>query len=56
MMPPLTLFGISIAFSFITWGIVLARYVLPELRCQSRADAMQPLILWGSADLLYAFY
>src|SRR4029434_3134854 len=45
MMPPLALFGISIAFSFTEWGIVLARYVLPELRRQSRADAMQPLIL-----------
>jgi len=45
MIPPLALFGISIAFSFITWGIVLARYLLPELRRQSRADAMQPLIL-----------
>ena len=44
-MPPLALFGISIAFSFITWAIVLARYLLPELRRHSRADAMQPLIL-----------
>jgi hypothetical protein len=43
--PPLALFGISIAFSSITWGIVLARYVLPVLRRQSRADAMHPLIL-----------
>jgi hypothetical protein len=45
MMPPLALFGISIAFSFIAWGIVVARYLWPELRRQSRADAMQPLIL-----------
>jgi hypothetical protein len=45
MMPPLALFGLSIAFSFIAWGIVLAWYLLPELRRQSRADAMQPLIL-----------
>jgi hypothetical protein len=45
MMPPLVLFGISIVFSFLAWGIVLARYVWPELRRQSRADAMQPLIL-----------
>jgi hypothetical protein len=43
--PSLALFGISIAFSSITWGIVLARYVLPVLRRQSRADAMHPLIL-----------
>jgi hypothetical protein len=44
-MPPLALFQISIAFSLIAWGIVLARYLLPELRRQSRAGAMQPLIL-----------
>ena len=45
MMPPLASFGISIVLSFIAWGIVLARYLLPELRRQPRADAMQPLIL-----------
>jgi hypothetical protein len=45
MLSSLALFGISIAFSFIAWGIVLARYVWPVLRSESRADAMQPLIL-----------
>ena len=47
-MPPLALFGISIAFSFIVWGVVVARYLWPELRRQPRADAMQPLILLHS--------
>ena len=42
---PLASFGITVALSFIAWGIVLARYLLPELRRQPRADAMQPLIL-----------
>ena len=45
MMPPLASFGITVALSFIAWGIVLARYLLPKLRRQPRADAMQPLIL-----------
>jgi hypothetical protein len=45
MMPTRALFGISIAFSFIAWGIVLARYLWPVLRRRSRADAMHPLIL-----------
>jgi hypothetical protein len=45
MMPPLALFGISIAFSFIAWGILVARYLWPELRRQSRADALWPLLL-----------
>jgi hypothetical protein len=39
------LFGISIAFSFIAWGIVLGRYTWPELRRQSRADASRPILL-----------
>ena len=47
-MSPLALFGISLAFSFIAWGIVLARYVWPKLRRQSRADAMRPLLLLHS--------
>jgi hypothetical protein len=44
-MPSLALFQISIVFSLIAWGIVLARYLWPELRHQPRADALQPLIL-----------
>jgi hypothetical protein len=39
------LFGISIAFSFIAWGILLGRYIWPELRRQSRADASRPILL-----------
>src|SRR5262245_32891844 len=44
-MSPLALFGTSIALSFLAWGIVVARYLWPELRRQPRVDAMQPLIL-----------
>jgi len=44
-MPPLALFGISIAFSFVAWGTFVALYVWPELRRQPRADALQPLLL-----------
>jgi hypothetical protein len=45
MVPPLALFGISIAFSFIAWGIVVARCRWPDLRRQSRADALQSLVM-----------
>jgi len=31
-----------IGFSFIVWGIVVARYLWLQLRGQSRAEAMQP--------------
>src|SRR5215475_3094097 len=47
-MPPQALFGISIAFSFIAWGIVTARYFWPELRGWSRIDALRPLLMLHS--------
>jgi hypothetical protein len=47
-MPPRALYGISIAFSFIAWGIVAARYLWPALRSQPRARALRPLLLLHS--------
>lgn len=44
-MPPQALFGISVAFSFVAWGIVVGRYVWPALRSQPRANALRPLLL-----------
>jgi len=44
-MPPLALFGISIALSFVAWGTFVGLYVWPALSCRSRADALQPLLL-----------
>ena len=38
----------SIAFSFIAWGIVTARYIWPELRLRQRAEALQPLLILHS--------
>ena len=48
-MPAQALFGISVAFSFIVWGIVAAQYLWPELRDQSRVQALRPLLV------LYSF-
>jgi hypothetical protein len=45
MMPPRALFGISVALSFVAWGIVAGRYLWPALRSQPRANALQPLLL-----------
>jgi hypothetical protein len=39
------LFGLSVAFSFLTWGIVTARYIWPALRGRARADALEPLLV-----------
>jgi len=41
-------FFVSIAFSFIAWGIVTARYIWSELRLRQRADALRPLLMLHS--------
>jgi len=33
-------FFVSIAFSFIAWGLVAARYIWPEFRLRPRAEAL----------------
>jgi hypothetical protein len=38
----------SIAFSFIAWGIVTARYTWPELRLRQRAEALRPVLILHS--------
>jgi hypothetical protein len=38
-------FFVSIAFSFITWGIVAARYIWPALRDRQPAEALRPLLM-----------
>ena len=41
-------FFISIAFGFIAWGMVAARYIWPELRLRQRPEALRPLLLLHS--------
>jgi hypothetical protein len=41
-------FGISVAFSFVVWGIVTYQYIWPALGSQPRADALQPILLLHS--------
>ena len=47
-MPSELSFFVSIAFSFIAWGIVTARYIWPELRLRQRAEALRPLLILHS--------
>jgi hypothetical protein len=47
-MPVQACFFVSIAFSFVVWGIVIARYVWPQLRRQPRIEALRPLLLLNS--------
>ena len=47
MLPQLSFFA-SIGFSFIAWGIVVGRYIWPELRHRPRAEALRPLLVLHS--------
>ena len=46
-MPQLWFFT-SIAFSFVAWGIVTARYIWPELSSRQRTEALRPLLILHS--------
>ncbi len=41
-------FFVSIAFSFIAWGTITARYIWPELRLRQRGEALRPLLILHS--------
>src|SRR4030095_13206319 len=44
-MPQRAFFGISVVFSFISWGIVARRYLWPALCRVPRNEALRPLLL-----------
>jgi len=43
-MPVQLLFGISVAFGFVAWGVVTALYIWPQLQARSRIEALRPLL------------
>jgi len=47
-MQPQHPFFVSIAFSFMAWGIVTSRYIWPELRLRQRVEALRPLLILHS--------
>ena len=47
-MPSQALFGISVAFGLIAWGVFTAQYLWPELRGRSRVAALRPLLILHS--------
>jgi len=51
-MQPQLLFFTSIAFSLVAWIIVAARYLWPQLRSRSRAEALRPLLILHSFRFL----
>jgi hypothetical protein len=51
-MQPQLVFFVSVAFGFITWGVVTARYIWPALRHKERSDALQPVLMLHSFRFL----
>ena len=51
MQPQLSFFA-SVAFGFVAWGIVTARYLWPELRHKRREDALRPVLILHSFRFL----
>lgn len=47
-MPAQLYFFVSVVFGFITWGIVVTRYIWPKLRPLPRAEALRPLLILHS--------
>ena len=39
------LFGTVVAFGFVAWGVVASLYIWPQLRTESRIDALRPLLV-----------
>jgi hypothetical protein len=51
-MVPQIAFFVSIAFGFIAWGIVTARWIWPALAPRPRTDALRPLLVLHSFRFL----
>jgi hypothetical protein len=47
-MSPQLYFFMSIAFSFVAWGIVAKQYIWPKLRLLQRAEALRPILILHS--------
>jgi hypothetical protein len=45
-------FFVSVAFSFVVWGMVAARYIWPALRTRSCVEALRPLLIFNSIRFL----
>lgn len=47
-MRPQLLFGISVLFSLVAWGVVTQQWIWPVLRRQTRVDALRPILMLHS--------
>ena len=44
-MPIPLIWGISVAFGFIAWGVFAAQYIWPAIRNRERAEALRPILV-----------
>lgn len=47
-MRPQLLFGVSVFFSFVAWGVVTRQYIGPALRSRTRVQALRPILVLHS--------
>lgn len=47
-MSPQALFGISVLFSYVVWGMVAGFYIWPGLRNRRRVEALRPILVFHS--------
>jgi hypothetical protein len=52
LLQPQLIFFVSVAFGFLTWGVVTARYIWPALRNKERSEALQPVLMLHSFRFL----
>ena len=47
-MPIALIWGISVGFGFLAWGIFAAQYIWPTINKRERADALKPILVLHS--------
>jgi hypothetical protein len=44
-MPIPLIWGVTVAFGFLAWGVFAAQYIWPAIRKRERADALRPILV-----------
>jgi hypothetical protein len=45
IMPVPLIWGVTVAFGFLAWGVFAAQYIWPAIRERQRADAVRPILV-----------
>ena len=49
-MPIPLIWGITVAFGFLAWGIFAAQYIWPAISKRERAEALRPILMLHGFD------